>query len=115
MHQSKEDKNWLHFIRNAELEIVLKKFPVEKNIKILEIGGSDGFLAKKIHDHGYEILSIDQIPKHPQYFPVVIGDATKIGFEPEKFDIIFSSHVIAHINEIELFFDECKKVLKKMD
>lgn len=113
MHQSKEDVDWLHFIRNAELETALKFFPVEKDVRILEIGGGDGFLAKKIHDHGYEILSIDQSPKHPQYFPVTIGDATKIGFESEKFDMIFSSHVIAHIDEIELFFDECKKVLKK--
>lgn len=113
MHQTKKDIDWLHFIRNAELEIALGFFPVEKNIKILEIGGGDGFMAKKIHEHGYEIISIDQIPKYPQYFPVIIGNATKLDFEPEKFDIIFSSHVIAHISEIELFFNECKKVLKK--
>ena len=86
---------------------------MEKNIKILEIGGGDGFIAKKIHEQGYEITSIDQIPKFPQYFPVIIGNAAKLNFESEKFDIIFSSHVIAHIDEIESFFAECKRVLKK--
>lgn len=113
MHQSKEDTDWLHFIRSAELEIALDFFPDEKNIKILEIGGGDGFIAKKIHGHGYEITSIDQILKYPQYFSVVIGNATKLDFESEKFDIIFSSHVIAHIDKIESFFAECKRVLKK--
>ncbi len=113
MHQNKEDMNWLHFIRNAELEIALNCFPVEKNIKILEIGGGDGFMAKKIHEQGYEITSIDQILKDPQHFSVVVGNAIKLDFESDDFDIIFSSHVIAHINESELFFAECRRVLKK--
>lgn len=34
-------------------------------------------------------------------------------FESEKFDIVFSSHVVAHIDEKKLFFNECKRVLKK--
>jgi len=113
MNQNNKDTEWLQFIRNAEFEKVLKKFPIKKNIKILEIGGGDGFIAKKIHDQGYEITSIDQIPKYPQYFPVTKGNASKLSYEYEKFDIIFSSHVLAHINEIESFFDESKKILKK--
>jgi len=113
MDQNNRDTEWLQFIRNAEFAKVLTKFPIKKNIKVLEIGGGDGFIAKKIHDQGYEITSIDQIPKYPQYFPVTKGNASELNYEDEKFDIIFSSHVIAHINEIELFFDECKKVLKK--
>jgi SAM-dependent methyltransferase len=113
MYQSGKNKDWLHFIRNAELEIALRYFPDEKNIKILEIGGGDGFLAKKIHEQGYEITSIDHIPKYPQHFSVIVGNATKLDFGSDEFDIIFSSHVIAHINEIESFFYECRRVLKK--
>jgi ubiquinone/menaquinone biosynthesis C-methylase UbiE len=113
MDQDNRNTEWLQFIRNAEFAKVLTKFPIKKNIKVLEIGGGDGFIAKKIHDQGYEITSIDQIPKYPQYFPVTKGNASELNYEDEEFDIIFSSHVIAHINEIELFFDECKKVLRK--
>lgn len=108
-----KDIEWLQFIRNAEFENALIFFPDDKNIKILEIGGGDGFLAKKIHDKGYKITSIDQISKEPQYFPVVIGNALKMDFKSEEFDMIFSSHVIAHIEDRELFFSECKRVLKK--
>ena len=113
MNQNNKDIEWLQFIRNAEFENALKKFPIKSNIKVLEIGGGDGFIAKKIHDQGYEITSIDQIPKYPQYFLVTKGNASELSYEDEKFDIIFSSHVLAHINEIELFFDESKKILKK--
>lgn len=113
MNNNKTNIDWMHFIRNEELETALKKFPVKKNIKILEIGGGDGFMANKIHNCGYEVISIDEIPKYPQYFPVIMGNATKLNYESEKFDIIFSSHVIAHIDKIELFFTECKRVLKK--
>jgi len=113
MNQSKEDYEWLHFIRNAEFETALNFFPVEKNIKILEIGGGDGFIAKKIHDLGYKITAMDQMPKYPQHFSVSTGNASKLDFESETFDIIFSSHVLAHVNEIEMFFSESKRVLKK--
>ncbi len=65
MNQNNRDTEWLQFIRNAEFAKVLKKFPIKKNIKVLEIGGGDGFIAKKIHDQGYEITLIDQIPKYP--------------------------------------------------
>jgi len=113
MNQNNENIDWLQFIRNAEFDNALKKFPIEKNIKVLEIGGGDGFIAKKIHDQGYDITSIDQIPKYPQYFPVTKGNASKLSYEYETFDIIFSSHVLAHINEIDSFFNESKKILKK--
>lgn len=111
--KSKSELSWLHFIRNEEIKIALKYFPVKQNIKILELGGGDGFVAKKINESGYEIISIDQTPKHPQYFSVSVGNASKIEFESEKFDIVFSSHVVAHIDEKKLFFTECKRVLKK--
>ena len=115
--ESLYDKNnqtkWLQLIRNEEMKTALKKFPPNKNIKILDIGGGDGFLAKCISDEGYKVSSLDQDPKYPQYFPVKKGNATKLNFNDKEFDVIFSSHVIAHIKNKELLFKECKRVLKK--
>ncbi|NHF61073.1 class I SAM-dependent methyltransferase [Flavobacteriaceae bacterium TP-CH-4] len=113
MQQNIEKKDWLSFKRNAELDTVIKYLPVEKDIKVLEIGGRDGFMAKRIHDLGYDITSIDLFPIYPQHFPVAVGDATKLDFESNQFDFIFTSHLIVEIRELDLFFDECRRVVKK--
>jgi len=113
LYENNNQSKWLHFIRKEEMKTALAFFPPEKNIEILDIGGGDGFLAKYISDKGYEIKSIDQEPKYPQYFPVRKENATKLNFNNHEFDVIFSSHVITHIKNKELLFNECKRVLKK--
>ena len=43
----------------------------------------------------------------------IVGDATKLPFKNEYFDIIVSFETIEHINEYKKFLEECKRVLKK--
>lgn len=46
-------------------------------------------------------------------FPVRKIINKKLNFSPETFDLIFTSQVIAHVENLELFFEEIKRVLKK--
>jgi|TARA_B110000495_G_C22898326_1_gene524147 SAM-dependent methyltransferase len=107
------DLKWLHLMRQDELNVALKKFPKGKNIKILELGGGDGYIAKCLAEQNYDIISTDINPKFPSMFPVRKIIDEKLDFSPETFDLIFTSQVIAHVENLELFFDEVKKVLKK--
>ena len=50
---------WWELIRNGELSTALEFFPNIKNLKILEIGGRDGFQAEIIAKKGYNVTSID--------------------------------------------------------
>lgn len=113
MLQNKEKKDWYYFKRSAELGTIVKNLPKDKNVKILEIGGGDGFMAKRVHDLGYDITSTDLNPQYPQHFPVSVGNASGLDYESEQFDIIFTSHLIVEVQEVAAFFDECKRVLKK--
>ena len=103
---------WLHYMRHDE-EGVLKEFSKKKNIKILELGGDDGYIAKCLADKGYNIISTDISPKFPSIFPVTKIKDEELDFPSETFDLIFTSHVIAHVKNLELFFREIKRVLKK--
>jgi len=105
-------KTWLEFIRNQELESIKKYILDSKKKKILEIGGNDGYFAKILSDWGFEIISIDTNPSSI-YFDVKKMNATKLEFESESFDLIFSSHVIAHIEDKKLLFKEINWVLKE--
>lgn len=42
----------------------------------------------------------------------IVGDATKLPFENEHFDVIVSFETIEHIEEYNNFLNECKRVLK---
>ena len=104
---------WLHHVRNEELKAAIHFFPSDKGIRILEIGGGEGYVAKCISDMGYDVTSIDIAPIFPQLYPVLEVDTSRLNFRSETFDVIFSSQVLAHIKNIELAYQEIRRVLKK--
>ena len=113
-HERKNDElEWLHHVRRTELKIIDEVLWSKKDIKILEIGGGDGFLAIVLNDKGFYVVSIDTEPRFPQFFPVKKIDNTKLNFSDETFDIIFTSHVLPHVSNLEQMFDEIKRILKK--
>jgi len=113
MSQEKDDVQWLHFIRNIELETILKFLPKDK-IKILEVGGGDGYIAKKIFELGYDVTSIDVQPRNDEdsFFKVDKCDTKKLSFDSETFDLVISFHVIPHVKDKIIFFAELKRVVK---
>lgn len=105
-------KSWIEFIRNQELQSI-KKHLLDSNVKkILEIGGNNGYGARILTDWGFEVVSIDTNPSST-YFEVKNMSATNLEFKSDSFDLIFSSHVIAHIEDKKLLFKEINRILKK--
>jgi len=112
MDKTREEQ-WWELIRNEELSTALNLFPKEKNLEILEIGGRDGFQANIISKKGHKVTSIDINPLSPQFHRVQKGDITKLNFEDNSFDLIFSSNMLQEIHNIDEAFTEMKRVLKK--
>ena len=104
---------WLHKLRKAEIKEIIKFFPSDKNSKILEVGGGDGFQAKIVAELGYKVTSIDTNPKLPNYHEVLKANISLIDYPSETFDVIFSSHVLPHIKNLDCAFIEMKRVLRK--
>ena len=104
---------WWEKIRMEELETALEVFSNEKNLDILEIGGRDGFQANIISKKGHKVTSIDINPLSPQIHLVQKGDITKLDFEDNSFDLIYSSNMLQEIHNIDEAFMEMKRVLKK--
>ena len=104
---------WWQKIRIDELETALEIFPNRKNLKILEIGGRDGFQENIISKKGHKVTSIDINPLSPQIHLVQKGDITKLNFEDDSFDLIYSSNMLQEIYNTNEAFMEMKRVLKK--
>jgi ubiquinone/menaquinone biosynthesis C-methylase UbiE len=109
----KDKTSWWGEIRKNELNTALEIFPNQKNLEILEIGGRDGYQANIISKKGHKVTSIDINPSSSQFHLVQKGDITKLNFEDNSFDLIFSSNMLQEIYNIDEAFMEMKRVLKK--
>ena len=111
--EENNEREWWKLMRNEELTTALRLFPKYKNLKVLEIGGRDGYQAELISKKGHNVTSIDINPLFPQFHPVQKASANKLNFDENVFDIIYSSNMLQEIYNIEDAFMEMKRVLKK--
>ena len=107
------DKNFCKKVRLLELENIIELF--SKNKKILEIGAGAGWQAKYISEFGCKVEAIDiqtNTYSKDSVWPVTIYNGKNLPFEDDYFDIIFSSNVLEHINSLDEFQYEIRRVLK---
>ncbi len=99
--------------RIAVYEKILKKKPVN----ILEIGCGTAVISDGFSKYGIDYTGIE-LDKNMYNFAlsksrnVIYGDFLKKSFK-KKFDILFASQVVEHIDEPNTFFNKCNEVLSK--
>jgi ubiquinone/menaquinone biosynthesis C-methylase UbiE len=103
----------LEKFRGAEMETVKPWFDTGR--RVLEIGGGSGYQASLLAAWGCEVVSID-IPDREtpskQYYPVQDYDGVNIPFADEYFDIVFSSNVLEHVQDLSSLLTEIHRILK---
>lgn len=105
---------WIDWIREhelQELETHIKHF-AQSRARLLEVGGGNGFQAKRLSRMGFEVTSIDPLPCHPKHFDVLVGDSMDLAFGDNSFDVVFSSNVLEHIPNLTKAFSEMNRVLE---
>jgi SAM-dependent methyltransferase len=104
----------LEKIRSAELETLIEVFQRDKP-KVLEIGGGNGWQARVLETWGCDVVSID-LPDRPiqskQYFHVQDYDGVIFPLADEEFDVVFSSNVLEHVQDLPGILREIRRVLK---
>lgn len=108
--------DFLHQIRSAELERALDYFPRvdrEPSPKVLEIGAGTGHQALLLSGLGYDVTAID-VPgsayRNNRVFPVSEYDGLRIPADDRKFDVVFTSNVLEHVQELDLLLNEMSRV-----
>lgn len=103
----------LERLRRAEVENVKSWF--SPGMQVLEIGGGSGYQASILDSWGCDVVSIDlsnRDTSHNSYYPVQDYDGANLPFASDRFDMIFSSNVLEHIQPLPPIFAEMHRVLK---
>tara|TARA_B110000902_G_C14244969_1_gene563917 strand:- start:933 stop:1700 length:768 start_codon:yes stop_codon:yes gene_type:complete len=121
---SSKDKveHYQQIIRDAEWENIANHIP--KNSKFLDVGCGAGYsLMRASQDLNCEVEGIDADPgSHGvgrfikdmvKTVPIKKGFAENLTYENESFDVVYSSHVLEHVNDESKALDEMRRVLKK--
>jgi SAM-dependent methyltransferase len=84
-------------------------------MRVLELGGGDGFQASVLTAWGSRVVSVD-LPdrprRQPTFFPVLDYDGQHLPFAPGTFDAVFSSNVLEHIESLPQVLAETRRVLR---
>ena len=128
--------------RIFEIQQVIQQIPFEEK-KVLEVGSGFGWQSFFLDKLGAEVKAVDiassledglqssnfnlskykvfddakddinEIEEPKIEYPVDKYDGINLPFENETFDIIYSSNVLTHVQNLKLLLGEMKRVLKK--
>ncbi len=104
-----------HLEQLRKTEFTMVKSWLTRGSHVLEIGGGNGYQALLISALGCEISSIDISNRKTlskSYYPVQDYDGKNIPFSDASFDIVFSSNVLEHIQDVPSTLAEISRVLK---
>ncbi len=109
--------DFLEAIRLSELTQIdgILQTTAPAGARILEIGAGTGWQARELSARGYDVAAID-IPTSnhgkARIWPIVDFDGRHIPFPDASFDVIYSSNVLEHVEDIETLNHEMARVLK---
>ena len=87
--------------------------------KVLDVGAGSGRLTTQMVNKGAEVTAFDVSPeilkvlaKKNSKIKTVIGDAEKMPFLENSFDVVVATFLIVHLKDLNQFFAEAHRVLK---
>jgi len=102
----------LERLRDAEIQAVRSLF--KPGLRVLELGGGNGYQARQLASWGCEVVSIDVPGRREadeQHYPVQDYDGRRLPFGAHSFDVVFSSNVLEHVKALDEVLDEVRRVL----
>ena len=108
---------------SKHFELDRKEKDLLKNLEILDIGCGGGLISEPMARLGGNVTGIDASEKNIKIASVHCEENNlKINYlnkspenlnETEKFDIILNLEIVEHVDNLDLYLDSCKKLLKK--
>jgi ubiquinone/menaquinone biosynthesis C-methylase UbiE len=106
------DQQHLESLRKAEVDLIKPWF--RPGMRVLEVGGGNGFQASVLASWGCHVTSIDlpETSAAATYYRVEPYDGQRFPFPDHTFDVVFSSNVLEHVPHLPIILNEIARVIK---
>lgn len=107
------DIAYLNLLRRSEMDEVLPLLPA--GARILEFGSGTGEQARYLADCGFDVVAIDLATSNyadERVYPIRNYDGRHIPLEDGSVDVIFSSNVLEHVENLGEICAEFRRVLR---
>lgn len=104
------------------IDFIIKTFNnSKKNIKdfrIIDIGGNTGVISKILKDKGFDVTVADiseealKTCQKKSLKTIKFDFNEKFPLKDKSYDIVIAGEVIEHILDVELFMNECNRIIK---
>lgn len=105
--------DFLTRLRSEELDVLAASTP--PGTRVLEFGAGTGEQARLLSDRGFDVVAIDLASSgyvRDRQFPVIDYDGRRIPLPDSSVDVIFSSNVLEHVEDLATTFAEFRRVLR---
>lgn len=107
------DVAFLNELRLAEVDLVCEE--IRSDASVLEFGAGTGVQAKALSDRGLNVVAIDLEQSgysKCRVFPVLDYDGRCIPLADASVDVVFSSNVLEHVQDLPFTLSQCLRVLR---
>lgn len=82
--------------------------------RVLEVGAGSGLQASIVSSWGYDVAAVDLPDREraAQHFTVVEYDGVNLPFPDDTFDVVYSSSVLEHVEDLPALLDELARVTR---
>lgn len=104
---------YLNELRLVEMERLASYIPA--GAKVLEFGAGTGQQARFLTDRGFDVAAVDlanSTYSEHLVFPVRRYDGEHIPLEDHSIDVIFSSNVLEHVENVPAIMSEFRRILR---
>ena len=105
--------DYIDALRATELEAILPC--LRPGDRLLEIGAGSGRQALELSKLGYEVVALDLASSDyagHRHWPIQDYDGRNIPFPDSSFDLVYSSSVLEHVEDLSNLHREIRRVLK---
>lgn len=96
-----------------KIEFILQHVPVKPETQLLDVGCGNGIFTVPLAKHSNNVLGIDtseNLLKENPHPNVRVGDATRLDFADNSFDVVFEANILHHIGDPEAAVREMVRV-----